>query len=122
MKITRLGFITLIPVLLTCCDYGYDYTYKVTNDSDFDVKIELETFRFDSTYFILAHERKTLFTKSHGAEGSKGPYYDDVANDLYKFVLTKNDTIFSTRDYLENAAWEYNDGLYHATIESEEFE
>jgi hypothetical protein len=123
MKINKLGFILILSVLsLTSCDYAYDYTYEVTNDTDSEVKIKVQTFRIDSTYSISANETQILFVTDHGLEGSKGPYFEDVAEELDEFIVTKNDTLISTKDYLDNSSWNYDDGLYHTTIENNEFE
>jgi len=117
MKRNKLGFILMLSVgLLASCDYAYDYTYEVTNDTDSEVKIKVQTFRIDSTYSISANETQILFVTDHGLEGSKGPYFEDVAEEINVFVVTKNDTLVSTKDYLDNSSWDYDDGLYHATI------
>lgn len=123
MKVNKLGFILILSVwFLASCDYAYDYTYKVTNDTDSEVKIKVQTFRIDSTYSISANESQILFVTDHGLEGSKGPYFEDVAEELDEFIVIKNDTIISTKDYLDNSSWNYDDGLYHAMIEDKEFE
>jgi len=123
MKLNKLGLFLIFSVLsLTSCDYAYDYTYKVTNDTDSEVKIKVQTFQIDSTYSISANVTQILFVTDHGLEGSKGPYFEDVAEEINEFVVTKNDTLVSTKDYLENSSWDYDDGLYHTTIEDIEFE
>ena len=123
MKINKLGFILIISMwFLASCDYAYDYTYEVTNDTDSEIKIKVKTFRIDSTYSVSANETQILFVDDHGLEGSKGPYFEDVAEELDKFIVTKNDTLISTKDYLDNSSWDYNDGLYHATVDDNEFE
>ena len=114
-----LCFATLI--LLSSCDYVYDYTYQVTNSTDSEIKIELVTHSVDSTYLISSNETKILFVTDHGVEGSKGPYFEDVSFDLKEFLVTKADTLSSTRDYLANSSWNYNDGVYKTTITEEEF-
>ncbi len=123
MKINKLRLILIICICsLISCDYIYDYTYKVTNDTNSEVKIKVKTFRIDSTYSISANETQILFVTDHGLESSKGPHFEDVANELDKFTVTKNDTLISTKDYLDNSSWNYDDGLYYATIEDSEFE
>lgn len=116
-------FILLLTILfLASCDYAYDYTYQVTNQTNSEIKIELKTFQFDSIYSIEANGTQILFVTDHGIEGPKGPYFDDVANDLDRFVVTKSDTLISAKDYLDNSSWIYNDGLYSTEIADNEFE
>lgn len=123
MKLNKLTLIIILPVLLlVSCDYSYEYTYQVTNNTDSKVKIKVKTYQFDSIYSIAADETQILFITDHGIEGSKGPYFENVSHDLDEFIVAKNDTLISSKDYLDNSSWKYDDGLYQATIEENEFE
>ncbi len=114
-------FSLLTVLLLISCEYSYDYTYQVTNETESEIKIELETFRIDSIYSINANETQILFVTDHGTEGSKGPYFDNVTVDLDKLIVIKNDTLISSKNYLDNSSWNYNDGIYSTTITNDEF-
>jgi hypothetical protein len=103
------------------CDYAYDYSYTVTNKSDSQINVYVKTISIDSTFSIAKDSTKKLFIGHHGAEGSKGPYFDNVTVDLDSFKVTKNDTIMSTRDYLKNDAWTFTNGDYSTTVTNDEF-
>lgn len=104
------------------CDHTYKYTYEVTNESDSEVRIDLESSRFDSSYLVSTNETIILFVTEHGVEASNGPYFKDVAYDLDEFIVTKDRTLISKKDYLDNSSWIYSDGWYRATVTNEEFE
>lgn len=122
MNIFRLILLILTIFSLSACEYAYDYTYQVKNETDSELKIELKTFRIDSIYTIAVNETKVLFITDHGIEGSKGPYFDDVSVDLDKFIVTKNDTLVSSKNYLDNSSWNFENGLYSTTINNDEFQ
>jgi hypothetical protein len=109
-------------LFLTSCDHEYDYTYEVRNESDSAIKVELITDWVDSTYLIGATQSKILFIIGHGFEGPNGPYFADVTEDLDSIVVVKDDTLISNKNYLENSAWEYKNGLYQAIVSNDEFE
>jgi hypothetical protein len=115
--LTILGLI----VIMTSCEYAYDYSYTVTNKTDSKIKVYVKTFRIDSIFTISKDSTKILFIGDHGIEGSKGPYFDNVTVDLDNFTVTKNDTITSTRDYMKNESWIFNNGDYSTTITNDEF-
>ena len=108
-------------VIITSCEYAYDYSYTVTNKSDAQIKVYVKTFRIDSTFNISKDSTKTLFVDDHGIEGPKGPYFDNVTEDLDNFTVTKNDTLASTKDYLKNESWTFKNGDYSTTVTNEEF-
>lgn len=114
-------YILGLLLIITGCDYVYDYSYTVTNKSDTQIKVYVKTFRIDSTFLILKDSTKVLLIDDHGIEGSKGPYFDDVTVDLDDFKVIKNDTLISTRNYLKNDAWTYKDGDYSTTVKDDEF-
>ena len=121
MKITPLflGFV----LLFTSCEYGYDYSYRVTNMTDTLINVYAKTFLIDSTFIIPKDSTKVLLVTNHGIEGSRGPYFSDVNVDLDIFIIKKNDIITSKRDYLKNDAWSFNDndGVYSTIVTNEEF-
>ncbi len=104
------------------CEYAYDYSYTVTNKSDGRIDVYVKTFRIDSTFQIQKDSTKTLFIDDHGIEGSKGPYFADVTFDLDGFIVFKNDTLKSTRNYLKNETWIFKEGDYSTTVTNDEFE
>ena len=122
-------YISLILMMLffiTSCEYSYDYSYQVTNNSDDQISVYVKTFRLDSTFIIKKDSTKVLFTSNHGIEGSKGPYFEDVKIELDEFSVTKKDNSISTKDYLKNDAWTftiepYFIGLYSAIVTNDEF-
>jgi hypothetical protein len=103
------------------CEYAYDYSYTVTNKSDGQITVYVKTFRVDSTFSIPMDSTKILFIKDHGIEGSKGPYFRNVTEDLESFTVTKSDTLKSTRDYLDNEAWSFEKEDYSTTVTNDEF-
>ncbi len=113
-------------LLLSACDPVYTYTYKVSNQTDVSVCIEWATvdqlYGVDTVAILLPAEAQTLYTTSHGVEPTGGPFFQDVAWDLAKFIVSQDDTLFSQRDYLANEVWQYEDGVYHAVITEGEFE
>lgn len=114
-------FILGLLLILSGCEYAYDYSYTVTNKSDGQIKVYVKTFRIDSTFIVLKDSTKILFVDNHGIEGSKGPYFDDVTVDLNDFKVTKNDTLISKRDYLKNDTWTFKEGDYSTTVTNDEF-
>jgi hypothetical protein len=113
-------------LLMTSCEYGYDYSYKVINKVDSQIDVHVKTYKIDSTYSILKDSSKILFVTGHGIEGSHGPYFKDVKFDLQEFTVIKNDSLKSNKDYLQNEAWIFSkepsyEGLYTTTVTTEEF-
>ena len=108
-------------ILLSGCEYSYDYSYTVTNKSDRQIHVFVKTFEIDSTFLIQKDSTKKLFITWHGVEGSKGPYSRNVNVDLDSFKVTKQDIIKSKRDYLKNDAWTFINGDYSTTVTNEEF-
>lgn len=113
-----LGFL----LIMWGCEYGYDYSYTVTNKSDGQIKVYVKTFRIDSTFSIPKDSTKKLFIANHGIEGSKGPYFENVTVDLDSFMVIRNDTSMSTRNYLKNDSWNFTKGDYSTTVTNDEFE
>jgi len=108
-------------VIMTGCEYTYDYSYTVSNKTDTQIKVYVKTFRVDSTFTILKDSTKMLFVDDHGIEGSKGQYFENVTVDLDNFTVIKNDTLTSKRDYLKNESWTFNKGFYSTIVTNDEF-
>jgi hypothetical protein len=108
-------------VIMTSCEYAYDYSYSVTNKTDTQIKVYAKTFLIDSAFNISKDSTKTLFIGDHGIEGSKGPYFENVTVDLDNFTVTKNDTLTSSKDYLKNESWTFKKGDYSTIVTNEEF-
>lgn len=122
MKIAvSMTFSLIFLSLISCVDYSYNYTYKVTNLSGSGIKIDLKTTEgIDSTYSIDNNEIRILFITNHGLEGPDGPHFTDVSTDLEELIITKNE-IVSKKNYLDNLSWEFSDGTYHSIVTNEEF-
>jgi len=120
-KMKRLFALLSLIVMMTSCDYSYNYSYTVTNKTDAQIKVYVKTFCIDSTYTIMKDAKQTLFVTDHGIEGSKGPYFQNVTGDLDNLRITKNDTFTSTRDYLKNESWIFNKGVYSTNVTNVEF-
>ncbi len=116
------SIVILALVVFSSCDHEYGYTYKVLNNSDSEVKFDLLTDWIDSTNLIDEGETSILFIVNHGFEGPDGPSFADVSMDLDSIFVTRKDTVFSIKDYLASASWEYNNGVYKVTITNTEFE
>jgi hypothetical protein len=114
-------FILGLLLIMSGCEYAYNYSYTVTNKSDGNIKVYVKTFRIDSTFSIPKDSTKKLFIDEHGIEGSKGPYFSNVTDDLKSFKVIKNDTLMSTRDYLKNDTWTFKKGDYSTTVINDEF-
>jgi hypothetical protein len=114
-------FILGLLLIMSGCEYAYNYSYTVTNKSDGNIKVYVKTFRIDSTFSIPKDSTKELFINEHGIEGSKGPYFSNVTDDLKSFKVIKNDTLKSTRDYLKNDTWTFKKGDYSTTVTNDEF-
>jgi len=123
MKTTFKTIFTIfgLTLLMTSCEYGYDYTYTLTNKTDSQIKVYVKTFRIDSIYTIAKDSTEILFITDHGIEGSKGPYFANVTEDLDKFTVTINETSVSKRDYLKNESWTFTKGDYSTIVTNNEF-
>ena len=115
-------FFCCIALALVSCDHTYQYTYEVTNNASSKVVIALRPIRSDSAYTLSSGETEILFVTDHGVEGARGPYFEDVRFDLDQFSVMRCDSVPSTKNYLDNSSWTYNNGLYRAIIEDSEFE
>jgi hypothetical protein len=120
-KMKTLFILLGLIVIMTSCEYAYDYSYTVYNKTDTQIKVYVKTLRIDSTFTILKDSTKTLFVDDHGIEGSKGPYFANVTIDLENFIVTKNDTLTSKKNYLKNESWTFNKGDYSTTVTNDEF-
>lgn len=61
-----------------------------------------------------------MYATDHGVEGSKGPYFEDVKDDLDVFTVTKGQLV-SKRNYLSNDSWTFDKGDYRTTIMNSDF-
>jgi hypothetical protein len=114
----------LCLLLFTCtfmsCEYVYNYKYIVTNATDKPIEVSVKTYLKDSTFVILKDSVKIVISKGHGIEGSRGPYFQDVKEDLYLFTVTK-DKLLSKKDFLKNSSWRFEKGDYSTQISNEDF-
>lgn len=113
-------FLLGLLLILTGCDYVYDYSYRVTNKSDGQIKVYVKTLKINSTFLIQKDSTKLLFIQQHRI-GSNGPHFRDVYDDFEVFTVTKNDTLESSRNYLENDAWTFEKGDYSIIVTDDEF-
>lgn len=94
-------------LFLSSCDYGYEYSYSVKNNTDTLVIVHYKYFSDDSSITIGKNETKLLFIDMHGGEGRWGSYYDSINREFSMFSVTKNG-IGSKRDYLKDENWTFN--------------
>jgi hypothetical protein len=123
MKKTLYLFILIF--LLYSCDGIYDYTYIVSNETNFTIQIDVKTKTWeiiDSTFFVEKNRTDTLFIVDHGVEGGNGPHFNHLFEDIDSFIVSIGDTIFSKRNFIEDDEWTYSDGVYSTLITEEEFE
>lgn len=113
-------FILGLLLIIAGCDYAADASYRVTNNTDGQIKVYVKTFRINSTFLIQKDSTKLLFIQEYRT-GPDGAYFRDVSEDLEFFTVTKNDTLTSTRDYLENDAWDFENGDYSTIVTDDEF-
>lgn len=124
MKI--LCFSLLSITTFASCDYGYRYTYEVTNNTDTTIEVHLRTryLRGDSVVALPAMARQVVYETSHGVEGRTGPYYRKVAVDLDSFyIIKRQDT--ATPDYLRDSCWKFTksgpNGIYATEVTNGNF-
>ena len=112
-------------VLLASCEYGYFYSYEMTNEAHFVISVELSTIKGDFNYIIDKNETKIVLETEHGIESRNGPHFRDVSYALKKCIVSRNDTV-SKKIYLDNSSWEFvkmnnGKGIYRTTIKDDEF-
>jgi hypothetical protein len=119
--VKKIFFIFLV-LLFNSCEYAYVYTYEITNETDSNIIVEIETIDNDhSRQIIEQKETKIILTTEHGIEKSTGPYFRDVSKDFKKCIISKNDTL-SAKNYMDNSSWNYVKGQYKAIIRNDEFQ
>ena len=119
--IYKLIILTGLLTSFTSCEYYYNYSYTLTNQTDGEIEATVKSTIVDSIYYLKANEKIVLFVTEHGYEGSKGPYFSDVIMDLDVFIVKKEDTLNSSKVYLNNDSWIFYKGNYSATVTNEEF-
>jgi hypothetical protein len=120
MKTKRFFLAFSVYAFLVSCEYAYPYRYSVTNTSDTIISVHIKTYRIDSVCEIKRDEERIIYTTDHGIEGSKGPYFQDVSEDLYILTVRKG-VLNSKRDFLSNSSWLFEDGTYSATFTNADF-
>jgi hypothetical protein len=127
MPSKKLLLFPLIVFLLSSCDCVYNYTYEVENQSSSTIKVKWEASDFvgmgplDSLE-IEPGNTSALFSTGHGIEPCRtGPFFRDVNQMFIAITITKDDTIVSKLDFLENAQWNFDDGLYTAAVADSAF-
>ncbi len=128
MRLTKNYILPLIAIttwLTACKECGYNYSYKVRNETNSEVKVfwTQRLYSLDSLT-IEPGETKELFTTGHGIEPCGDiPAFRDVDQDLESFKVVKLDSINleSNSNYLSNDSWEFIAGIYRATITESEF-
>jgi hypothetical protein len=115
----KLMFFLMIFIFVSC-EYFYRYSYEITNETDTNVIIELETYKGFSEYIIGINETKIIFKTDHGIEKYGGPHFGNVCKDLRKCIVMKNNML-SNKNYLDNNSWDYIEGRYKAIIRNDEF-
>ena len=111
-------------MLISSCDYVYDYQYIVQNKSRSEIVVTLSATNFpqlDTIYFISTNQNILIYETGHGIEPAGGPFFDDVKNDLSEIVIKNIDSVMSNRNFRENSNWDFNGGTYSTTITDADF-
>jgi len=73
------------------------------------------------TVFLMSKEVTcTIYRTTHGVEGRGGPFFDDVNKDLSAFTISIGEQ-HSTKNYLSNDSWLYDNGEYKTTVTNSDF-
>lgn len=114
----------VLPLFLflffTSCENSYNYSYTITNSTDTIISIHIKTYKIDSTYTLAKDIKKTIYITDHGVEGSKGPYFKDVNQDLTIFLVTRGQ-LNAKKNYLNNDSWTFKNGDYSTTVINSDF-
>jgi hypothetical protein len=103
------------------CKGPYDYSYRVTNQTDAEIKVIYHIYLGEKTLNIKPDSTGTLLMTTHGGESSGGPFFRDVKKDLYQIEIYKNSTLKSKRDYTLNENWVFDKGVYATVVTNNEF-
>ncbi len=121
----KLKLLTIfILFCFTSCDYYYGREYVVYNFSDFNIEVDLfvnEVPIVDTIYTIETNEFLTIHRTPLGNGRSAGDF-TDVDNDLTEITIRVNDSLISSKNYLENSSWDFFDSTFTAEITNAEFE
>lgn len=120
-KISTLILI-LFSLIISACSYSYTYSFELINKASYTVKVDFETNDIDTTYTIDANQSKVILISPGGREGRGGPFYSDVNTFITSLTIGMNDSLYSTKNYLDNNSWDYNEGYYSAVITDSEFQ
>ncbi|TKG97212.1 hypothetical protein EYV94_01935 [Puteibacter caeruleilacunae] len=113
--------VCFLTLTFTSCEHVYNYTYLIENESDSEVIIVFSNARMDSTFTVGIGEKVALYSTHHGEESSGGPFKKDVTVDIDVIMVRSNSGLISSKDYLDNAAWSFQNGVYTAVIETSDF-
>ncbi len=121
------GFILILTVL-SSCEYGNTYYYKVTNNTDTAIFVHcksvdtLQQYRIDTNFIIPRDSSKIIFTIDHGIQGSAQNYLWNVSKDNIKLSITRKGAL-SHRDYAKSSSWAFceDSAMYLAVIYNSDF-
>ncbi len=125
------GLFFSILFFSSCClgDKVAEYDYLITNNSETTITVEidaneLEANTFESLFTIEAGEtRSILMTSGAIVNACQNLSYseDKINTDLEGITVMNQDSIVSSRDYLDGNEWMFDQGIYTVTVEQAEF-
>ena len=126
-------FYVLATVLLfsSCClgDKVAEYDYRITNNSETAITVEVDanelqanTFETQFTIEVGATQSVLMTTGAIVSACEDLEYSDEkIETDLEGLAVMNQDSITSSRNYLDGDEWNFNEGVYTITVEQSEF-
>ena len=114
--------------LLTGCDCVYTYRFEVRNATSASIEVSFSANDKDSVATIEGEIAVVLLMTEGrvrgclGDEPNGGIPEEEVADLIDAVRVRKADGSFSSRDYLSNDAWFYDNGIYRAYVTDAEFD
>lgn len=122
MKPSPLYLLLAVAFFLGACDCTYDYSYVVVNETDSGITVSFTQASRKGEVNVGPGMSETLFTLDHGIEDCDGPHMRDVDKDFDQIEITQNDTLSSAKVYMDDAHWNFDNGVYTATVTPAEFQ
>ena len=134
-SIFLLGFMFSAIIFSSCClgDKVGNYEYAVTNNSDSPITVvissnTLTTLSLVNTFTINVGESATvLSTEGPIVSACDDLEFDEnrIESDLLEMIVTNQDSLISSRNYLSRLEWDYEEGdelsIYTITTNEDEF-
>jgi hypothetical protein len=99
--------------LISGCEVGGDFTYKIENNSDYEFEIKFKIYDMgtnltDKSIDIKPHQNSSFFTL-HTVNDGCNDLGSHFQADFDTLVLSlKNDTMILTKDFFKRDNWEYS--------------